>query len=190
MLLDAHRLQAIATEFYGGRIGRNAAREQVIDVVLDRIDTARVSLWKFEGREPDLLLLGFAAKARGGTLELDEHRLHMAEYREYFNHLIVRGTFVSDDAENDPALAAMRDGYVERFGVSAILDAAFLLNGRAWGMVCCEQLGLPRRWKPGEVHALRAIVTRIAMLMASYDDPALWDAPSLALKDLEPPRVA
>lgn len=180
---EVHRLHAIAAAFYGGSIDRDAARSQVIDVVTDRLHCARVSLWRFEGDGDALALLGFAAKTRGGHLDTREQRLTRAEYRDYFNELIVRGTFVTEDAAREPALAAMQRNYVERHAVRGMLDAAFLLNGRAFGMVCCEE-PQPRAWKPAEVNALRAIVTRLAMLMASRRDAALWAAPSLPLHDL------
>ena len=40
---------------------------------------------------------------------------------------------------NDPALQAMREPYLVPNNVRSLLDAAFMLNGRAYGMVCCEE---------------------------------------------------
>ena len=109
---DAPRLQEILSQFYAGRIDRNAARSGVIDVVQTRIGCARVSMWKFEGAEGDLNLLCFAARSAGGELDVTERRLAQGEYSEYFNTLIERGTFVSADAMNDPALQSMRESYL------------------------------------------------------------------------------
>ena len=89
---DAPRLQEILSQFYAGRIDRNAARSGVIDVVQTRIGCARVSMWKFEGAEGDLNLLCFAARSAGGELDVTERRLAQGEYSEYFNTLIERGT--------------------------------------------------------------------------------------------------
>jgi GAF domain-containing protein len=179
---DAARLQETLSQFYAGRIDRNAARSGVIDVVITRIGCARVSMWKFDGDEGDLRLLCFAAKSADGELDVSERRLVQSEYRDYFNALIERGTFVSADAMNDPALQSMRESYLVANNVTALLDAAFMLNGRAYGMICCEETKATRTWSAGDVFALRAIVTRLAVLMSGAPESMLWSTPSRRLQ--------
>ena len=181
---DTPRLQELLGRFYAGVIDRNEVRGAVIDVVLARIGCARVSMWKFDGVEGDLNLLCFAAKTGGGELDVTERRLGQSEYRDYFNALIERGTFVSVDALNDPALQAMRESYLIPHHVKSLLDAAFMLNGRAYGMVCCEDTKVRRAWTPGDVSALRAIVTRLALLMSGAPESVLWSTPSRPLQTI------
>ena len=182
--LDAPRLQELLSQFYAGRIDRNAARLGVIDIVMARIGCARVSMWKFDGTAGDLNLLCFASKTAGGELDVTERRLAQGEYREYFNALIERGVFVSADAMNDPALQPMRESYLLAHHVTALLDAAFMLNGRAYGMVCCEETTSTRAWSAGDVAALRAIVTRLALLMSAAPESVLWSTPSRPLRTI------
>jgi GAF domain-containing protein len=190
--LDTPRLQEILSQFYAGRISRNEARSAVIDVVLARLGCARVSMWKFDGDQGDLNLLCFASKSAGGALDVTEHRLAQGEYRDYFNALIERGTFASPDAMNDPALQAMRESYLLAHNVTALLDVAFTLNGRAYGMICCEEIGAARAWRPGDILALRAIATRLALLMSGASESVLWSTPSrpMQLIAAEPPESA
>ncbi|MGZ5131523.1 MAG: GAF domain-containing protein [Caldimonas sp.] len=189
---DARKLHEILGRFYAGRIDRNQARSSVIDVVLERIGCSRVSLWKFDGDEADLSLLCFASKVAGGELDVTERRLKQREYCDYFNALIERGTYVSADAMNAPALQAMREAYLVPNNVLALLDAAFTLNGRAYGMICCEETQATRAWRAGEVFALRAIVTRLALLMSGHADSLLWSTPSRPLHAIaaEPDTLA
>ena len=182
--LDAPRLQEILSRFYAGRIDRNAARLGVIDVVLARIGCARVSMWKFDGEAGDLSLLCFASKSAGSKLDVTERRLMQGEYRDYFNALIERGVFVAGDAMNHPALQPMRESYLIANNVTALLDAAFMLNGRAYGMVCCEETKSTRAWSAGDVAALRAIVTRLALLMSAAPGSVLWSTPSRPLRTI------
>lgn len=177
-------MQEILSRFYAGRIDRDAARSGVIEVVQTRIGCARVSLWKFEGTEGDLNLLCFAARSAGGELEVTERRLAQGEYSDYFNALIERGTFMSADAMNDPALQSMRESYLIANKVTSLLDAAFLLNGRAYGMICCEETKTTRTWSAGDVFALRAIVTRLALLMSGAPESVLWSTPSRPLRTI------
>ena len=108
----------------------------------------------------------------------------MSEYRDYFDALVNHGAYVSNDTFNDPNLQSMRGNYLERHGVMAMLDAAFLVNGRVYGMACCEQIGSVRVWRADELTDLRAIVSKVSMLMASANDPALWGSPSLPMLPL------
>jgi len=181
---DTGQVQELLGAFYAGRIDRTAVRASVMDVILARLGCQRVSMWKFEGSAGRLNLLCFASKTVGGELDTRERRLLQSEYRDYFNALIERGTYVASDAMNDPQLAAMREPWLVPNNVRSLLDAAFMLNGRAYGKVCCEQTDAPRAWRAGDVLALRAVVTRMALLMSSQSDPVLLTTPSLPARSL------
>jgi GAF domain-containing protein len=178
---DASRLQDISAAFVSGKTSRNEARSAVIQLIFDRIACSRVSLWRFDGKPGELSLLCFASRAVGGELDTQERRLTEAEYRDYFNALINAGMYITHDAQAELPLQPMRANYLVPNNVLSMLDAAFMVNGRAYGMVCCEQTDAPRTWQPTEVAAVRAIVAKLAMLMAGAGDPALWGSPSVPM---------
>ena len=188
---DAARLQRIVGDHADGRLPCHDARAAVAEVVLDRVDADRVSFWRFVHPEVrgdrSLELHCFAARWRGKPLDACDDRLVLDEYRAYWNAVIVRGTLASADALHDPVLAPMRPGYLEKHDIRSLLDAAFSLNGRAYGMICCETMGRRVAWRTTDVQALRAIATRLAVLLASSDGVAeLWNNPSLPLAQIEP----
>jgi hypothetical protein len=74
----------------------------------------------------------------------------------------------------------MRESYLVPNTVVSMLDAAFVLNNRTYGMVCCEE-PYRREWRTSDVVALRAIVNKIALLMWNAPDPVLLKTPSLPL---------
>ncbi len=178
------RLQDISGAFYGGKTSRDEFRSEVIDVILGRLKCSRVSLWRFDGEPGALTLLCFASKLAGGELLTTERRLLESEYHDYFDALVTTGTYVSLDAMTDPNLQPMREHYLLANRVRSMLDAAITLNGRAYGTVCCEQTDAIRRWRIAEIADLRAIVAKLALLMASAGDPTLWGSPSLPLSAL------
>ena len=182
--VDALYLQTLSTQFIAGEITRDQARMAVIDRIMLRLHCSRVSLWRFDGEPGNLSMLCFAAKEVGGELDTVEKRLELSEYRDYFDALIHQGAYVSNDTLHDPNLQGMRGNYLERHGVMAMLDAAFLVNGRVYGMACCEQIGSVRVWRADELTDLRAIVAKVTMLLASTNDPALWGSPSLPMTPL------
>jgi len=178
------QLQEICAAFYSGKSTRDQARSAVIDVIFGRLHCSRVSLWRFDGDGDALSLLCFASKVAGGTLDTTTSRLQECEYRDYFDGLVVTGMYVSVDAMADPALQPMRDNYLAALNVRSLLDAAFMVNGRAYGMVCCEQTDAVRPWRPDEIAALRTLVAKLALLMAGAADLALWSSPSLPMAPL------
>ena len=178
------QLQTIGAAFYGGKAGRDEARSAVIDLIIGRLKCSRVSLWRFDGEPGSFSLLCFASKVAGQCLVITESHLLEAEYAAYFDGLLNTGTYVSVDAMRDPALQPMRANYLGPNNVLSMLDAAFMVNGRAFGMVCCEQTDAIRQWRADEIVDLRAIVGKLALLMASARDEALWAVPSQPMRPM------
>jgi hypothetical protein len=187
---DSARLQDLLGELYAERAARAETQSAVVDVVLARLRCARVSMWKFDRVGDELTLLCFASKTADGVFDTSERRLRRAEYIDYFNSLVDSAAYASVDAMNDPALQPMRESYLVANNVVSMLDAAFVLNNRTYGMVCCEE---PQRrdWTTGDTVSLRAIVNKIALLMWNAPDTVLLRTPSLPLRVLvhEDPRT-
>jgi hypothetical protein len=187
---DSARLQDLLGELYAERAARAETQSAVVDVVLARLRCARVSMWKFDRVGDELTLLCFASKTADGVFDTSERRLRRAEYIDYFNSLVDSAAYASVDAMNDPALQPMRESYLVANNVVSMLDAAFVLNNRTYGMVCCEE---PQRrdWTTGDTVSLRAIVNKIALLMWNAPDTILLRTPSLPLRVLvhEDPRA-
>ena len=171
-------LQEIGAAFYAGARSRDEARSDVIDVIAGQVQCSRVSLWRFDGTPGALKLLCLASKVTGAELVTSEHSLHEAEYHDYFDALVRTGMYVGHDTMHDPHLQPMRESYLLPGSVLSMLDAAFTVNGRAYGMVCCEQTDRRREWRAEEIRDLRALVAKLALLMAAAGDEALWASPS------------
>ena len=96
-------------------------------------------MWKFDRVGDELTLLCFASKTADGVFDTSDRRLRRPEFIDYFNSLVDAATYVSVDAMNDPVLQPMRESYLVANNVVSMLDAAFVLNNRTYGMVCCEE---------------------------------------------------
>jgi hypothetical protein len=183
---DSARLQKLFGDLYADRMPRVEVQSAVFDVVLERMRCARVSMWKFDDSGDELSLLCFGSKTPGGAFDTaPDRRLRRDEYLHYFNGLVDSGIYMSVDAMNDPALQPMRASYLIPCNVVSMVDAAFVLNNRTYGMVCCEE-PYRREWQLADVMALRAIVNKIALLMWNGPDPVLLKTPSLPLRAMPP----
>jgi hypothetical protein len=180
---DSARLEKLLGDLYADRAQRPETQSAVIDVVLGRLQCARVSMWKFAGADRDLALLCFASKTATGVFDTSDRRLRRDEFIAYFNGLVGSGTYLSVDAMADPLLQPMRESYLVPNNVVSMLDAAFVLNNRTYGMVCCEEQHR-REWQPGDAASLRAIVNKLALLMWNAPDSLLLKNPSLPLRVL------
>ena len=178
---DSARLQELLGELYAERAARAETQSAVLDVILARLRCARVSMWKFDRQGDELTLLCFASKTADGVFDTSERRLRRTEYIDYFNSLVDSATYASVDAMTDPVLQPMREIYLVANNVVSMLDAAFVLNNRCYGMVCCEE-PMRRDWTPGDTVSLRSIVNKIALLMWNAPDTVLHKTPSLPLR--------
>lgn len=178
---DLASLQSTSGAYYAGKIDSHEFWSRLCEVALTRLACSRVSLWRFEGAPGSLTLLCFAAKCAGDPMRRLDTRLAKVGYRAYFDVLRKTGTYASDDTLADPDLEPMRESYLLEHGIVSTLDAAYMVNGRAYGVVCCEQTDAPRHWAQADITALRTLVAKAAMLMAGAGDAALWSAPSVRL---------
>ena len=67
----------------------------------------------------------------------------------------------------------MRASYLLPNRGQSTLGAVFRGDGRAFGIVCCEQTDALREWRADEIADLRAIVAKWAMLIVSARDEIL-----------------
>ena len=137
--------------FYAGasRREQHHAGSAVLDVVLARMTQARSARQHVGVRGARRDVGGDRAsacsafrmwKARGAARSTPrDRRAAPPEFIDYFNSLVGAGTYVSVDAMNDPVLQPMRESYLVANNVVSMLDAAFVLNNRTYGMVCCEE---------------------------------------------------
>src|SRR6476620_11838204 len=165
---DSARLQELLGEMYSERAARTETQSAVLDVVLARLRCARVSMWKFDRVGDELTLLCFASKTAAGVFDTSERRLRRTEYIDYFNSLVDASTYVSVDAMNDPVLQPMRENYLVANNVVSMLDAAFVLNNRTYGMVCCEE-PQRREWTAGDTVLLKTPALPLRVLL--NDEP-------------------
>lgn len=179
---DSARLQDILGAFHAGAMSREETHATVIDLILARLQCERVSMWKFADEGAGRSLLCFASKSAGAALDSSDRRLHPPEYTDFFTSLVASGTYASEDSMTDPILAPLRTSYLVPNRVVSLLDVAFLINDRAYGMVCCEQTTRRRDWPASDVFALRAICNKIALLMWAAPDSVLRVTPSLTVR--------
>ena len=183
-------LQALASAYSAGQTTMWLAAASALQALMDRVRCSRVSLWRFDLDSGTRALRCFAAKRNGEPLLPDHTRLTEDQYGDYFAGLIKTGVVVANDAGTEPRLAAMRGPFLAQHGIGALLDIAVTINGRAYGIVCCEQIPGPRVWRPETVEAARAAVVRATPLNAADRSVDLGAIRSVAMEPFDAPLPA
>ena len=177
-------LEAIADAHASGLASGRQAVANALDVLIDAARCSRVSIWLFEPTRTARDLRCIVVKAAGQPLRDDRTLLAESQYADYFAALVERGIFASADAMRDPVLLGMRGVYLQANGIGALLDMALNINGRAYGIVCCEQIPGPRPWTRGEIGAARAAITRVGFVLATRFGDALKSLDSVPIAPL------
>ncbi len=144
------------------RIDQLGYRRRICEGMQMHFRCTRASVWRFAGEGDERVLARVAVCERGGFSE-GGPILHQRQYGRYFDELMRSGVYRCADVRQDPKLDELAADYLAGFGVRALLDAAFMVNGRAHGVLCLEQLHEPRLWTAHEAALLRraaATITR------------------------------
>lgn len=73
----------------------------------------------------------------------------------------------------------MRESYLMKHGIRATLDVPIGINGRAYWLVCCEQLRGPHTWPTNHVVIARQLCARAGLLISRLLDVRLTDLQSV-----------
>ncbi|MGH8480798.1 MAG: EAL domain-containing protein, partial [Gammaproteobacteria bacterium] len=146
-LLAQHEALAALTRSPVFRGDDSAAALRLLAETAARVlSIERVSLWRYtEDRSSiyclDLYEPGPDRHSAGSVLEA-------TRYPGYFRALATSEAIVADDAREDPRTREFSETYLTPLGITAMLDIPLLLFGGLEGVLCHEQIGRPRPWRP------------------------------------------
>jgi signal transduction histidine kinase len=108
------------------------------------IGVERVGVWVFIDRDSALRCVNLYERSKG------EHSsgaiLRVADFPVYFSALESRKAVPAEIAATEPWTAELAVKYLQPLGISSMLDAAIMVDGKAVGVVCHEHVGAPREW--------------------------------------------
>lgn len=129
---------------------------KALSVVAEGLGCDRMSLWLHgdHGGGRALLCRGLH-DGSGRTTPGELPVLVEAEHTDYFEALDRHGILCAPDAQQHPALASMREAYLQRCDIRSLLDVPFAANGRRIGLLCGEQAGRRIDWQPSQIALMR-----------------------------------
>ena len=137
------------------------------------LEVSNVSAWFLSEDQERLECL--ACYEASGSLESHRERgaLTCAEFPAYMEALERERTITAHDARDHPATRAFEETYLERYGVSSLLDAPIRRHGVLVGVVCHEHTGPARRWSGDEESFAGSIGDLVTLAVASQEERGL-----------------
>lgn len=133
----------------------DAQPHAVTETVARALGVERVALWLFDPNQT--LATCQSAYSLSRARHTTEMPLVVAQYPLYFSALHRNLAVVAEDAATHPDLQEWRD-YLRDFGILSKLSVAIEMGDRLAGMLCCEQVGSPRKWRDTETKFVSAVV--------------------------------
>ena len=122
------------------------AVQQLTETAASLLRCQRASVWRLCGEPGDARLECVDLYDTSTRRHESGAMLFQADMPRYFAAITDERSIVAHDACCDPRTDALRDGYLEPLGITAILDAPVFVRGKLVAVVCHEHVATPRRW--------------------------------------------
>jgi len=136
---------------------------KVCEILSDTIGVSRTSVWTLadDGAELHCLNLyetGKKAHTQGATLNAND-------IPKYFNAIKSDSCIFAEDVQNDPRTDELAENYLKPLGITSMLDAGIVIEGRLFGVICAEHIGNMRKWHHDEESFVSTIAAFVAQLI-------------------------
>ncbi len=143
------------------------AIQRIAEVAATTIAVARASIWKLseDGAELNCLTLYEAdaqAHTRGATLKT-------SVFPHYFEAILRENWICAEDAQGDPRTSELAESYLAPLGITSMLDAGILIEGRLVGVICLEHMGRLRKWHSDEESFATTLAAIVAQLLLNSE---------------------
>ncbi len=156
-------LLALTTSHRGKEGNFTKICQEITEVAAQTLDVERVSIWCYNS--------DCSAIQCVNLFERSEHRhsegleLFAHDYPRYFQALGSNRVIAADDAHTHPATQEFSAHYLTPLGIASMLDAPIRLGGQVVGVVCCEHLGIARKWLLEEQQMIGSLADFVALGM-------------------------
>ena len=131
------------------------------------LDISRASIWVLS--EDDLKLSCRTLYESDKDVFSSGTELQVSSMPHYFKAIMQENRIYAEDAQNDPRTNELTDAYLKPLGITSMLDAGIIIEGRVKGVVCTEHIGPVRKWFPDEEAFISTISALMAQMMANTE---------------------
>ena len=133
------------------------------EIISGAAQVDRTSIWLYDEHHTKLECIDLFDRRTG--LHTIGRDCCKAEFPNYFTDLKKGRVVEAYDARTDPRWSEFLP-YVQREGITSMLDAAIRVSGEIVGVVCQEHTGPPRRWESDELRFATEVAEHVAQALA------------------------
>jgi PAS domain S-box-containing protein len=150
------------------------ASREITEMISQGLGTERSSVWLGSAKEGLIRCLDLYEKmsqhhSPGPVLMADR-------FPRYFEALSRDRVIDASDAAADPRTREFKDSYLQPLGISSMADAPIRVAGAVVGVICCEHVGPPRRWKDDEIRFAAEVADATAHAYTNWEKRKIEDA--------------
>ncbi|HJZ59756.1 MAG TPA: ATP-binding protein [Gemmataceae bacterium] len=148
---------------------------RVCEAAADALRVERVGIWLLVHNDKTLRCVNLFERSKrqhskGATLQV-------GDFPGYFRAVAGLPALPTVCAREDPRTADLRDAYLEPLGISSMLDAPLIRDGRMIGVVCHEQVGPPREWTAADRDYARSVADLVVARMKAAEAQLIRSVP-------------
>jgi signal transduction histidine kinase len=145
-----------------GEQTRARAAAHAAQVSAEALGVERVGVWLLRDRARRLLCMSQYVLSRrehsaGQVLACDL-------YPAYVDALTKRRIIAADDARTHPITRELDASYLQPNGITSMLDAPIIREGRVIGVVCHEHVGPPRAWQQKDLEFASSVADMVTLI--------------------------
>ena len=141
----------------------DAALEIVARTAADTLEVSRVGIWLYDASGERMDCAKLFDRASG--CYVPGASLTKQSYPRYFQTLLETRALAVPDARSDPRTIELAQPYLIPLNIASLLDSAVRGRSGNEGIVCAEQVGLPRVWMLDEQSFAASIADFVAELI-------------------------
>jgi PAS domain S-box-containing protein len=120
------------------------AIDEIISESAKTLNIERVNAWLIDGNFSLIECIGNFNSKTG--FENDKTKLLRKDMPAYFKLLETQEIISTDDTLNDPKTKELVDIYLNKYGITSMMDVPIRIEGEMIGVVCFESTGVPHKW--------------------------------------------
>ncbi len=143
------------------------ALQRICEFITATLGIARASVWTLTEDGSELRCVSLyeadSKKHSGGAI------LKAADLPNYFAAIKSENRIYAEDAQKDPRTSELTESYLKVLGITSMLDAGIVIEGRLDGVICSENIGPMRKWYPDEESFISTAAAIVAQLFLNIE---------------------
>lgn len=161
------------------RQGLQAALREITEAATEAFDVARASIWLYYADGPSIECLDLYE--RNSQTHSQGTVLGQDLLPAYFYALANSRSIVAHDIHTHPATYELSGFYARPLGITSLLDAFIRAGEEIRGVLCLEQVGPARTWRPEEENFANSLADFTALVMEAEERQRLQQQISQSL---------